>query len=181
MRHDESEDVRRSVANNLNDIAKDHPEVVVSTLEEWQDGSPEIDGITRHALRTLLKRGDPAALGLLGYRPDARIEVVDLACDPRTVSIGDNTRVGFTIVSEDDVVRRILADIVIGFVKANGSTSPKVFRAKSLELDPGGTADLSRSITLKQLSTRTVYPGTHTVEIQVNGVVRARTEFEVVA
>ena len=82
LRHDPSADVRRSVANNLNDIAKDHPALVVDTLAGWQDDSHEVADITRHALRTLLKRGDPKALGLLGYASSPEVLVTGLAVSP---------------------------------------------------------------------------------------------------
>lgn len=57
--------VRRSVANHLGDIAKDHPELVFDLCERWLRGaSHEVRWLIRHALRYPAKRGMPAALQL---------------------------------------------------------------------------------------------------------------------
>ena len=56
LKNDPSLYVRRSVANNLNDVAKDHPERVVDTCTRWSKSpSPHRQWIIRHALRTCFK------------------------------------------------------------------------------------------------------------------------------
>ena len=176
---DDSEDVRRSVANNLNDIAKDHPHLVVELLGEWQDGTPESQALTKHALRTLLKKGDPEALGLMGFGHDAVAEVVDLGLEPAVPEVGGDARVSFVVRNPASEQQPYMVDLVVHYRKANGSLSPKVFKLKTLDVDPGAAVDVSRKITFRQLSTRTVYPGAHALEIQVNGTVRARLDFDV--
>jgi 3-methyladenine DNA glycosylase AlkC len=57
--------VRRSVANHLGDMAKDHPEKVLEICDRWLNGaSPEVKWLIRHALRYPAKKGDRAALQL---------------------------------------------------------------------------------------------------------------------
>ena len=180
LRLDESEDVRRSVANNLNDIAKDHPDVVVSVLTDWQDGTRETAALTKHALRTLLKRGDPDALRLIGQDPDAPSAVTGFHVDPPAPGIGEKGRFHLTVASEAATRQSFRVDLVVGFLKANGSHSPKVFTVKTIELDPGESTELSRLVTFQQLSTRRVYAGLHTAAVQVNGKERASISFEVI-
>ena len=179
LRHDESEHVRRSVANNLNDMAKDHPRLVVEVLGEWQDGDPETEALMKHALRTLLKRGDSAALRLMGFDPNADASVSDVRIDPSAPVVGGDGRVGFTLRSREPEPTCFLVDLAVLFLKSNGSLSPKVFKLKTVALEPGETIEISRKITFQQLSTRRVYPGTHAVEVQVNGTVRGRLNFDV--
>ena len=181
LRHDPSEDVRRSVANNLNDIAKDHPTLVIETLGRWQDGRSETTEITRHALRTLLKRGNPEALRLLGFHPEPRVVVGDLALTPARVPIGGEAHIEFTVTSEGTDEQGLLIDLVVFFRKARGQLSPKVFRVRTLELAPGKTVAVRRKISVQPLSTRRIYPGAHAVEVQVNGTRMGRVEFEVLA
>lgn len=179
--HDPSDDVRRSVANNLNDIAKEHPQLVVAWLKEWQDGSLELGQVTRHALRTLVKQGDPGALRLLGYDPDAHVEVEDLQIEPPVVLLGTDARLTFTVVSTGQVRQHLVIDAIVYFMKKRGVLSPKVFKLRTAEFEPGSHLTVQRKLSFVQMSTRTVYPGTHAVEIQINGTVQRRIEFEVVA
>ena len=113
LRHDPSEDVRRSVANNLNDIAKDHPDLVVALLKTWQDDRPETAALTRHALRTLLKRGHPGALELLGYQPNAGLTVTRTGIKPSRVRVGSTTSLSFTLTSTSDRPQPVLIDAVV--------------------------------------------------------------------
>ena len=179
LRHDPSEDVRRSVANNLNDIAKDHPDLVVATLGRWQDETPEVADITRHALRVLIKKGHRGALGLLGFRPDPDVVVEDLTVEPATVQIGDKARVAFSIRSVGDHPQPIVVDGVVHFARPR-ARSTKIYKWKTTELDPGEQLVMSRSVSLQHMSTRTIHPGTHEVEVQVNGTRLAGVTFEVV-
>lgn len=179
LRHDESEDVRRSVANNLNDIAKDHSALVVEVLQSWQDGTKETGALTKHALRTLLKKGDAGALQLMGFDPGAAASVTELRIDPEALKVGADGRVSFTLRSDEPDRASFMIDLAVFFQKANGSLSPKVFKLRTAELAPGESIEISRKITFQQLSTRRVYPGPHAVEVQVNGAVRARLHFAV--
>jgi 3-methyladenine DNA glycosylase AlkC len=178
LKDDESEYVRRSVANNLNDIAKDHPELVVSIAGRWwAEGGHNRRRLVRHGLRTLIKAGNPGALAVLGYGPDSPLVVSTLTATPSDVAIGESIRINGELHNTTDDVLVAMVDIRMHFVKANGATSPKVFKGSEIEVDPGGIAVVSKKISLKQHSTRTHYPGAHTVELIVNGDTRGHATF----
>jgi 3-methyladenine DNA glycosylase AlkC len=181
LRDDPSEDVRRSVANNLNDISKDHPDLVVEVLSAWQDGSPEIDALTKHALRTLLKRGHPGALDVLGFSTDPLVELHSVAVQPATVAVGGSVQLSCTVLATGDRRQHLMIDYAVEFQNKSGQGSRKVFKGKVVELASGETMHLGRKISLQPLSTRAILPGSHAVEVQVNGRVLHRVEFEVTA
>jgi hypothetical protein len=180
LHNDPSETVRRSVANNLNDISKDHPQVTVATLAAWGDGSEEAASLRKHALRTLLKKGDPAALELLGFSKDAAVTVDRMAVSPETVQIGEHTYVEFQVVSTGEAPQPVMVDYAVVFQNASGTGSRKVFKGKVDELAAGGSLTFRRKISLQPMSTRQIFAGPHIVEAQVNGVVCATAGFEVV-
>ncbi|MCB0914979.1 MAG: DNA alkylation repair protein [Actinobacteria bacterium] len=165
---DPSEYVLRSVGNNLNDISRDHPEIALAVAERWLPGRPRL---VRRGLRTLIKAADPHALRLLGYEGST---VVAEARLPKRVRIGDSLPVVVTLTGHG----RILLDLRVHFVKANGSTAAKVFRGAELQVD--GQAQLRRTISFAQHTTRVHYPGRHRIEALVNGEPSLLGEFEVV-
>ncbi len=181
LRDDPSEYVRRSVANNLNDISKDHPELVVELAERWwADGDDQRRRLLRHALRTLVKRGDPTALEVLGHAGADHLVVGDVSIEPARPVIGGSVRMTATVVdtrpagepaTADPVAadERVAVDFVVHFVKANGSASARVCKGGVRGLGPAGATVVSRSVSLAQQSTRTHHPGVHRVEVQVNG------------
>ena len=173
--------VQRSVANNLNDIGKDHPELVLATCARWLERPSESrQWIVRHALRSLVKRGDRGALALLGVggEPEVRVESFRLA--PRRVRVGDTLRFELDLVSTSVRSQALLVDYRVHFVKSNGKTSPKVFKLKKLELAPTASVELKGRVSLAPLTTRRHYPGRHALELVVNGVSTPLTEFVVV-
>lgn len=177
---DPSETVRRSVANNLNDISKDHPGLVVTTLARWGADTPDGVVLRKHALRTLLKRGDPAALELLGFRTDAAVTVSDVSVQPKTVAIGGHVIIEFQVVVTGDLPQPVMVDYAVEFQNRSGTGSRKVFKGRVEEIAAGDSLTFRRKVSLQHMSTRTIFPGTHVVEAQVNGVVRAVGRFEVV-
>lgn len=208
LRDDPSEYVRRSVANNLNDISKDHPEVVVALAERWWvDGGPQRRRLLRHALRTLVKRGDPTALAVLGHAPAEHVQVVGVTVQPAEVAIGDSVRITVELVDSrprtppepaagqvagpapgpaagpapEPAAGQVAVDLVVHFVRPSGRTSERVFKGGLRTLGPGETATVARSISLAQLSTRTHHPGWHRVQVQVNGRRVDGAGFDVVA
>ncbi len=180
LRHDPSEDVRRSVANHLNDIAKDHPDYVVSVLDEWKDGSAEIEAITKHALRTLLKQGHPDALVLFGFTPGVPVDVVDVNVEPNPAVVGESTHASWTIVNRDSQPHELMVDYAVEYHRAGKSPSRKVFKGVVVSLEPGEELALRRKVNLAQMTTRRIEPGPHRVEVQVNGLVRGEAGFDVV-
>ncbi len=182
LRYDDAEYVRRSVANNLNDIAKDHPDLVVGICRRWWTDADE-DGrrMIRHALRTLIKAGDPGALDVLGFGASSPVRLVAGRIDPSTVAIGGKVHVELDLENPADVEAGALVDVRVHFVKANGSSSPKVFKGRELTLRPGERQSFRKMVSIKQHSTRTHYAGEHRVEAIVNGVSVEVATFLVVA
>ncbi len=170
LRDDPSETVRRSVANHLNDLSKEHPERIVALCAAWL--TPARRPLVAHALRTLVKKGHPGALAVLGAGDPARIEVLSASL-PGEVTIGGTAPVVVTIRSTADEPQRLVLDLAVDFVKADGRARPKVFKGAVVDLAPGATTTLRRTISLRVHTTRTPYPGRHAVGLLANG---ARTE-----
>src|SRR5215211_2648169 len=182
LKDDRSEYVRRSVANNLNDIAKDHPEIAIETCRRWAEGaSPERMRIVRHALRSLVKSGHPGALAVLGVTHGAAANMLGGAVEPERIAIGGDVAVSFELQNPGDARERFVVDYRVHFVKANGNTAPKVFKLAIVELEPGEATGFRRRLSLQQRTTRTHHPGLHRVEALVNGMAYALGEFEFVA
>jgi 3-methyladenine DNA glycosylase AlkC len=171
--------VRRSVANNLNDIAKDNPDIVVETLREWQKSQDkDTQWLINHASRTLIKQGHREALALLGYPPNPAITVQNLRLSSPAVNLGEALSFSFEIGSEADESQNLMIDYVIHHMKANGKLAPKVFKLTSKKLKAGETLRLSKKHVFKPINTRVYYPGRHKVGVQVNGQVLAEADFE---
>jgi 3-methyladenine DNA glycosylase AlkC len=161
--------VRRSVANNLNDIGKDHPAMLTAVAKRWLRGaSAERRWIVNHALRSAVKRADPGALGALGYGSKAEVTLRDKRITPPRVKIGGSVTVSFTLANKGAKAQRVMADLVVHFVKARG-TGAKTFKMKALTLAPGTRVVIAKKIGLRQLTTRKHYPGEHQVEALLNG------------
>jgi hypothetical protein len=172
--------VTRSVANHLNDIAKSRPELVIDTLGRWRGAAvqdeAELQWMTRHALRTLIKKGQPNAMQMLGYSPQPAVSVGPISLGPGPVRIGGLLQFEVPITAHSD--EKLMVDYVIDFVKKDGSTRPKVFKMKQLAIAGGETNVLGKSHRMPaNATTFTLYPGTHRLSLQVNGSSRASTEF----
>jgi len=162
--------VRRSVANNLNDIGKDHPDLLVQVAKRWMKGaSIERQALVKHALRSLVKQGHPGALELLGFGQSAVVAMEEVLILPKTVTKGGKVSIAFTLRSTADAPQRVLADLRVHFVKATGKTAPKVFKLKVADLQPGETMTCRKTISLADLTTRQHYTGAHSLEALING------------
>lgn len=162
--------VTRSVANNLNDIAKDNPEVTVEVCRRWsQDATEERRWLVRHALRSLVKRGHRGALEVSGFAaaPAVRVGRVEL---PRRAALGDKLGFAFELASTSAAPQRLLVDYVVHFVKARGGSAPHVFKLRVVDLPAAGRARLTGTVSLEDLTTRRHYPGRHRLDALVNGV-----------
>lgn len=180
LRRDPSEAVRRSVANHLNDVAKDHPDLVVAVARSWLAEQPAVDRkMMAHALRTLVKRGHAEALDVLGYAAEAAVEVAAFTVEPQRVEMGDRIVLTTTLRSTADTAQHLVVDFIIHHVTATGGTSSKVFKWTTIDLAPGDTVTLTKRRQIVHASTRTYFPGRHVVELQVAGVHLAATSFEV--
>jgi len=162
--------VRRSVANNLNDIGKDHPGVLVKTAGRWmKSASEQRQWVVRHALRSAIKRSDPDALAVMGFGKAAQVDIMKSSITPGTVREGDKVRVSVDLHNPTKTGQNLLADLCVHYVKANGSTAPKVFKMTTLSLAPGETQTISKLISLLRMTTRRHYPGKHSVQLLING------------
>ncbi|SDS90240.1 3-methyladenine DNA glycosylase AlkC [Paenibacillaceae bacterium GAS479] len=178
MLQDESEYVRRSVANNLNDIAKDHPERVLELAERNYGRDSRTDWILRHGCRTLLKQAHPRAMELFGYAPAAGTSVRELIILTPIVTFGERLEFTFELFNEGEPVSLRL-EYEIGFVKANGTLAGKRFKL-SQRIYPHGATSVARSHAIKPITTRRYYPGTHILTVLVNGVAHGTLPFELV-
>ena len=181
LRDDPSEYVRRSVANNLNDIAKDHPALVRELAREWLadgDCTDERRRLVKHACRTLLKRGDAEVLLLFGFRDPAEVAVRELALDAASIAIGGALEFSFALEAEEPL-GRIRLEYAVDYVKASGRTARKVFQLSEFE-SALTRREIRRHQRFADLSTRRHYPGEHGLAVIVNGCEKARVQFELV-
>ena len=180
LKDDNKEYVRRSVANNLNDIAKDHPDLVASIAEKWMvDASKDRKRLVRHACRTLLKNGHPKTLQVLGFAPpiikNATIELLT----PELI-LGEALEFSLTLDSAASHAQAVMVDFIIHHQKANGSTTPKVFKWKTATLAPDKSLVMSKRHAIKKITTRVYYAGLHSLEVVVNGVSVGKKDFQLV-
>lgn len=180
LRDDESDYVRRSVANHLNDIARHDPALVVEVLGRWAvdaDAPTTRAWVVRHALRSLVKKGDPAALAILGFRSES-VTISAPALSDRTITVPGRLTITIEVRNDGASDARLVIDYVVGYRKANGSISPKVFKLTTVTLAPGETRSFRAVHDVRPLSTRVHHAGTHWVEAQVNGIRSDATAFE---
>lgn len=177
LKDDPSLYVRRSVANNLNDIGKDHPQLLFGTARRWMEQPTAARRwIVKHALRSAVKNGDPQALAILGFKDAGGLEVQTITLNQRA-RIGERLTLEFKVLNKSADAQAVLVDFCIHYVKANGSTRAKVFKLKTCELSPLETFCFKKSISLAPMTTRQHYPGLHRVEVLLNGVAHPLGEF----
>lgn len=176
LKHDSTRYVTRSVANTLNDLSKIDPDKVVATLDRWQvKDSTEMTWVTKHALRSLIKQDHADALLLLGYPTKPVFNLTG-------VRTNTQVRVGEDLIYECNIKSKARQNLKIAlriyYLKANGSHSVRVFVIKDLQTQAGDVLDIRKKISFRPITTRTMYPGEHHVEIVVNGIARGKKTFE---
>jgi 3-methyladenine DNA glycosylase AlkC len=181
LKDDASTMVRRSVANNLNDLGKVHSDLLMQTAAAWlEHASPDRRKLIEHALRSGVKRGEPAALRLLGYGQTASVAIEDARIVPRRIPIGGRVSIAFALRSLSRASQDLLVDLAVHFVKANGRSMPKVFKLKRVVLPARERLECSSSVSLAVHTTRTPHPGRHAVDVIVNGKPMPIGAFQVV-
>lgn len=181
LRDDSSSYVRRSVANHLNDIGKDHPDTLTALARQWLDDAPvpaSRQALLRHALRTAIKRGDTQALALLGHGQKSLLQIHSTRITPAQARIGEHITLHCELHNPSSQSASALADWRVHYVKANGSSSAKVFKGATVHIDAHGSGVLEKKLPLRQMSTRIHHPGHHTVEIVLNGHVHTLGHFD---
>jgi 3-methyladenine DNA glycosylase AlkC len=177
LRDDPSDYVRRSVANSLNDIAKDHPDLVAALAARWIRGaSAERARLVRHACRTLIKAGHRATLTAFGYSPTAKVKLEDFSLTPAKLTFGKTLTFRVQLVSTARTAQKIVLDYIVHHRKKSGS-SAKVFKWKAFTIAPGEAISLEKKHAVRRITTRVYYPGTHKVEVMANGKVLGGKRF----
>lgn len=182
LRFDEALYVRKSVCNHLNDIAKDHPALVVKVLAGWQRDAGDkhadkIDWIIHRSLRTLIKTGHPGALKLIGVTGKPQVELGGFRLSPKRIRLGESLEFALELRSLSSKPQKLVVDYVMHFVKANGKTAPKVFKWRTFELPARGTVTLSKAHAVRRITTRRYYAGKGALEVQINGASAGKLEW----
>jgi 3-methyladenine DNA glycosylase AlkC len=181
LRNDPELYVRRSVANHLNDLTKDRKDLVLDSLDAWNKApNKNIEWLTKHALRTLVKAGDAGALRILGFSDNPQVEVLNFEVEQTPLKLGEKLAFSFDVQSTISEKQNLVVDYIIYFKKSNGSQSPKVFKLKVLELEGNSLVQLKKRQLFQHFSTRVLYEGMHAVELQINGKSFGKKNFELI-
>lgn len=176
LKDDPDEAVRRSVANNLNDISKEHPEFVVKIAQAWKGHSKETDAIIKHGCRSLLKRGHASVLDHYGLNSDG-LSLDDFSILSPEVKIGDSLSFTFRIHNTTEKSKTVRLEYAIYYRKANTQLNKKVFKISERIYQGGQAETITRNQSFKLITTRRFYEGGHVLEMIVNGSVMAKGEF----
>lgn len=170
LRDDPSDYVRRSVANHLNDISQDHPELAVAIATDWAKGaSNQRMALLRHGCRNMIKAGRPDVLAIFGFGP-AKVEIEPLTLSSPKIAMGETLEFATKITSADTEPQNLSIDYVVHYMKANGRTAPKVFKGGKATIAPGETITFTRRHPFRPITTRKYYDGGHSIALRVNGV-----------
>jgi 3-methyladenine DNA glycosylase AlkC len=177
LKDDESEFVRKSVANNLNAISKKHPDLVLDICERWYGHSDRTDWIVKHACRTMLKAGDRRVMLLFGLADPTHISVDNLVLESDTLPIGDELPFSFDFSIDTEEACRVRLEYAVQYARPKGKGGRKVFQIREDTFQPGSYT-ISRKLSLADQSTRKHHPGQHHISIIVNGVEKAEASFQ---
>lgn len=175
LKADPSPYVRKSVANNLNDISKTHPELVSKLAKDWYGKNKDTDWIVKHGCRTLLKKGNREVLAIFGYQDANCVEVHDFMLDTTSVAMGEELLFSFYILADE--ATKVRLEYAIDYVKASGKRSKKIFQISELSLNKNEKKFYSKKHSFADLTTRKHYLGRHTITLIVNGVERCNEDF----
>ncbi|MCT2342703.1 DNA alkylation repair protein [Bacillales bacterium AN1005] len=180
LKEDESLYVRKSVANNLNDISRINPDLAVKIAESWYGENQKTNWIIKHACRSLLKKGDPRVLQIFGFENNDNLTVSNFRITPERLLIEESIEFSFSLTSELEVPHKVRVEYAIDYVKANGKQSRKVFHLSEMEWKGVMKKVFTKKQSFKDLTTRKHYPGVHRITIIVNGAEKAVLEFDLV-
>jgi 3-methyladenine DNA glycosylase AlkC len=179
LKTDPSEYVRRSVANNLNDIAKDNPEICIEIAKNWKGISKETDGIIKHGCRTLLKQGNQAVLKLFGLDA-SQISVSEFRIHNPIVAIGNYLEFSFSVCNHSNEAQTVRLEYAIYYLRQNQQLSKKVFKITERIIEPNQIMTIVRKQSFKIITTRKFYLGTQKLSIQINGEEKMTSTFELI-
>jgi 3-methyladenine DNA glycosylase AlkC len=169
LKRDESEFVRKSVANNINDISKDHPELVIDLVKRWKGNHKHTDWITKHGSRTLLKAGNREIMELFGFGSLDYLDVQNLKIESKEIGIGDDLVFSFSLKNTSEEELLVRTEYAVYYQKANGTLSKKVYKISERNFPENSESQIDRKQSFKQISTRKFHPGLHQLAIILNG------------
>lgn len=182
LKFDDELYVRKSVSNHLNDIAKDHPHLVIEILKNWQKQTKtkhnleKINWIKKQALRTLVKDGNPLALKLMGVDPKVKVKLSPIKVNKKSIKLNEKLNFEFEVKSLSIKPQNLIIDYIVHYVKANNKTSAKVFKLKTYSLKKNESLKINKNHHFKHVTTRKHYSGLHKIEIQINGQIMGASQ-----
>lgn len=180
LKNDSSEYVRRSVANNLNDIAKDNSEIVINLAKKWKGLSEPTDKLIKHACRTLLKQGNPRIMQLFDFGSVEEISIENFLIQTPKVKIGEHLAFSFQLVNQSKLDTLLRLEYGLYYQKANGSLSKKVFKISEKVYTGQSSSTIERKQSFKVITTRKFHPGLHQISLIINGIELEPHDFELV-
>jgi 3-methyladenine DNA glycosylase AlkC len=178
LKDDASLYVRKSVANNLNDISKDNPSIILYTIIAWSGVSDNTDWILRRGSRSLIRKAHPEVMKLFGYEEttaDSLVKDVCLYINPNILKMGDSCELSYELNFREGESMHIRIEYGIYFVKARGNTSLKKFFLCDKTVQGGEKIIGTKAHSWQELTTRKHYPGEHKIVLLVNGLEVADT------
>lgn len=169
LKTDEDIWVRKSVANSLNDISKDNPELVLQLFKNWKGNNKHTDWIIKHGSRTLLKQGHTEVLELFGFKKDKSVKLDGFKIQTSKVKMGKDLVFSFDLHNSSRQQKIVRLEYAMYFNRANGTLSKKVFKISEREYSAGEQYSVTRKQSFKPITTRKYYPGLHKVSVIVNG------------
>jgi len=168
--------VRRSVANNINDISKTRPDIVVQIAKDWFGKHGRTDWIIKHGCRTLLKKGNRDVLAIFGFGDADAVTVSGFALSAQSILIGEDINFSFDIESSAATKARL--EYGVDYIKSNGKPRRKIFQISEIALKVNHKKAYTKAHSFADVSTRKHYPGIHSVTLIVNGAERGTLDFE---
>jgi len=178
LKTDPSEYVRRSVANNLNDISKDNPHTVLSIAKQWKGLGKETDGIIKHACRTLLKQGHTDILKYYRLNVSDKIQVKDFKIMTPKLKIGSYLEFSFDLINKESRKQTVRVEFAIYYLRQNGQLSKKVFKISEREIKPNEKINFKKKQSFRIITTRKFYIGQQKLSIIINGQEKKVGNFE---
>lgn len=169
LKNDESESVRKSVANNLNDISKDNPQTAIRIAKEWKGKTKETDRVVKHGCRTLLKQGNPEVMELFGFKSIDEIKISDFKIHTPKVKIGSHLEFSFKLINTSNSAAKIRLEYGLYYQKANGTLSKKVYSISEKQYAENSTTEIVRKQSFKVITTRKLHKGLHQLSLIING------------
>ena len=181
LKNDPSKFVRLSVANNLNDIAKDNPQTVINLVKKWQGESKEVDWIIKHGCRTLLKQGNPEMMELFGFNPVVKnISIENFQISMAEVKVGDSLEFSFNLLNTNNKKAKIRLEYGVYYQKANGTLAKKVHKISEKEYAGNSITPVTRKHAFRVVTTRKFHPGLHQIAVIINGNEFEKHNFELI-